>query len=170
MYVAYKWNTHQQWLLFRRPNYYVTNFRVIKAAKQRLEYIAKKSGDTDLSNHDQLPKILLDLACYKYNDLIQRSLLLLDRYYTANTDIFQRALQSWLLLTPQSTELYNTVEKLFLKLTSSLRSGSGEIDDQDEGPSPVKILTEYCWLQNEVEGFEPHQINRNIILSFGKYT
>ena len=143
-----------------------TYYRVLKAAKQRLEYISKQSGDTDLSNNEQLPHVLLDLACYKYDDLIQRSLLLLDRYYTANTDIFQRALQSQLLLTPQSVELYNTVESLFLKLTTYLRSGSADIG---KGPSPIKMLTEYCWLKDEVEGFEPHQINRNIILSFGMF-
>ncbi len=141
--------------------------RIISAAKQRLKYISEKTSDTDLSNNDQLPHVLLDLACYKYNDLIQRSLLLLDRYYTCETDIFQKALQSQLLLTPQSIELYNTIENLFLKLTSYLRSGSDE-DDAAKGPSPVKMLTKYCWLEDEVEGFEPHQINRNIILSFGK--
>ncbi len=143
--------------------------RVICAAKQHLKFISEKTSNTDLSNNDQLPHVLLDLACYKYNDLIQRSILLLDRYYTSKTDIFQRALQSQLLLTPQSIELYNTVEKLFLKLTSYLRSGSDE-DDADKGPSPVKMLTKYCWLEGEVEGFEPHQINQSIIISYGKIT
>ena len=134
-----------------------------------MKYISKHTRDTDLSNDDQLPHVLLDLACYKYNDLIQRSLLLLDRYYTSKTDIFQRALQSQLLLTPQSIELYNTVEKLFLKLTGYLRSGvSADESDDDKDSSPVKMLTKYCWLEDEVEGFEPHEINRNIILSFGK--
>ncbi len=127
-------------------------------------------GDTDLSNNDELPHVLLDLTCYKYNDLIQRSLLLLDRYYTSKTDIFQIALQSQLLLTPQSIELYNTVEKLSLKLTSYLRSGSSpDEDDAAKGQSPVKMLTKYCWLEEEVAGFEPHQINQNIILSFGMH-
>lgn len=123
-----------------------------------------------MSNDDDLPQVLLDLACYKYNDLIQRSLLLLDRYYTSKTDILQRALQSQLLLTPQSIELYNTVEELFLKLTSYLRSGSSPDQINSGDPSPVEMLTKYCWLEEEVEGFEPHQINRNIILSFGMYS
>ncbi len=144
------------------------DFRVINAARQRLKFISEKTSDTDLSNNDELPHVLLDLACYKYNDLVQRSLLLLDRYYTSKTDIFQRAVQSQLLLTPQSIELYNTVEKLFLKLTSYLRSGSCPVESETGScPSPVKMLTKYCWLEEEVEGFEPHQINQKIILSFG---
>ena len=138
--------------------------RVISTAKERLKLIGQHTGNSDLSNNNQLPYILLDLACYKYDDLVQRSLLLLDRYYTSKTDIFQRAFQSQLLLTPQSIKLYNTVEKLFLKLTRYLRSDESDIDKDS---SPVEKLTEYCWLMDEVEGFEPHEINRNIILSFG---
>ena len=134
-----------------------------------MKHISEPSGDTDLSDHGELPNVLLDLACYKYSDLIQRSLLLLDRYYTSKTDIFHRALQSQLLLTPQSIELYNTVEGLFLKLARYLRSGSSPDEDANRDDSPVKLLTKYCWLEDEVEGFEPHQINRSIILSFGKY-
>ena len=126
------------------------------------------TGDTDLSNDEQLPQVLLDLACYKYNDLIQRSLLLLDRYYTSKTDIFQRALQSQLLLTPQSIELYNTVEESFLKLTRYLRSGSSpDESNAAKDPSPIKMLIKFCWLEEEVESFEPHQTNQGIILSFG---
>ena len=128
-----------------------------------MKYISKKSGDTDFSNNEQLPHVLLDLACYKYNDLIQRSLLLLDRYYTANTDIFQKALQSWLLLTPQSIDFFNMVDSLSMSMTSYLKSLSSTAD----GISPLKELTKYLWLEDEVEGFEPHQINQSIILSFG---
>lgn len=123
--------------------------------------------DTDLSTDKHLPSVLLDLANYKYDDLVQRSLLLLDRYYTSQTDIFQKAFQTQLLKTAESSKLYNTVEGLLLKLATFLRSGSTEAI---LGPSPVKELTQYCWLEDEVEGFEPHQINQNIILSFGEST
>ena len=126
-------------------------YRIISTAKERLKLISRNTGDTDLSNNNQLPYVLLDLACYKYDDLVQRSLLLLDRYYTSKTDIFQKALQSQLLLTPQSIELYNTVEKLFLKLTRYLRSGSTpDESDANKDSSPVELLTMYCWLEDEV--------------------
>ena len=139
--------------------------RVIASAKERLIHISEKAGASDFTSDDKLPALLLDLANYRYDDLVQRSLLLLDRYYTSQTDIFQKAITTGLLKTPESIKLYNTIEGLFLKLVMFLRIGSVE---HAPGPSPVKELTKYCWLEEEVEGFEPHGINQNIILSFGK--
>ena len=130
-----------------------------------MAHISERTDDSDLTSDDKLPTVLLDLANYRYDDLVQRSLLLLDRYYTSQTDIFQKALHTQLLKTAESIKLYNTIEGLFLKLVRFLRTGSVEHVPE---PSPVKELTKYCWLEEEVEGFEPHQINQNIILSFGK--
>ena len=139
--------------------------RIISSAVSRMKFIMHKTDDLQLSDSPQLPMILLDLANYKHDDLIQHSLLLLDRYYTTQSNVFETALQTHLLKTTQSTYLYNELEKLFLELLAFLRSGSGAEVWSD--PSPVEILTEYCWLEKEVEGYEPHQINQNIILSFG---
>lgn len=144
------------------PSHY---HRVIASAKERLSHISERTTASDLTSDDKLPSLLLDLANYRYSDLIQRSLLLLDRYYTSQTDIFQKALYAQLLKTSESIKLYNTIEGLFLRLVMFLRAGSvGHVPES----SPVKELTKYCWLEEEVEGFEPHQINQNIILSFGK--
>ena len=139
--------------------------RVIASAKSRLKYISEKTDDSDLGDNDRLPGVLLDLANYQYDDLIQRSLLLLDRFYTSQTDVFKKALHTQLLKTPESIRLYNTIEGLLLRLAAFLRSG---LTETSQGPSPVKELTKFCWLENEVEGFEPHQINQSIILSFGR--
>ena len=109
--------------------------------------------------------MLLDLAHYESPDLIQHSLLLLDRYYTAESDIFQKATKSQLLQTDQSAIFYNkVVGGLMLDLIAYLRTGSGDVHNSS---SPIEELTKSCWLEGEVEGFEPHQINQNIILSFG---
>ena len=139
--------------------------RVISTAVSHLNYITQEENDVDLGGHCELPNILLDLANYKHEKLFQHSLLLLNRYFTSQCDVFEGALQAQLLRTPQSCELYNTVEGLFLELLAFLRSGSRA--DAWKDPSPVKLLTKYCWLEEEVEGYEPHQINQNIILSFG---
>jgi len=141
--------------------------RVTVLAVDRLKYISERTDDSDLNTNEHLPIVLLDLANYKYDELVQRSLLLLDRIYTSGTDIFQKALHTQLLKTVESCSLYNTIEQLFLRLVAFLRIGSSGIV---ESPSPIEELTKYCWLENEVEGFEPHQINQNIILSFGMNT
>ena len=142
-------------------------YRVIDTAKERLKYISERKEDCDLSNNEQLPKILLDLANYKYDKLIQLSLLLLNRYYTTQTEIFEMAFRTLILKTSESCALFNTLNKLFLKLIAFLRSGSSP--SVVVGESPIGELTNYCWLEDEVEGFEPHQINQKIILSFGTY-
>ena len=143
---------------------------MIAAAQKRLRYITEETGDIDLSNDQKLPDALIDLASYDYEHLVQRSLMLLDRYYTSKSDIFQKAVQARLLKTPQSVQLFNSIEgDLFLKLMSFLKPGSSS-EEQDivNGSSVVKELTKCCWLEGEVEGYEPHHINQNIILSFGK--
>lgn len=121
---------------------------------------------TDELEHGHLPEILLDLANYNYDKLIQHSLLLLDRHYTAQTDILQKAIHTQLLKTPESNELYRTVNGLLLNLIAFLSSGSETGMDGDV-PSPLSVLTKYCWLEDEVAVFETHQINQSIILSFG---
>ena len=129
-----------------------------------MKYLNRNRDDPDLTNDNQLPNTLLDLANYEYDDLIQHSLLLLDRHYTSVSDVFQKALKAHLLKTEVSAEVYNVVEKNLLRLKAFLRAGSNA-DEEDE--SSVKILTDFCWLGGEVEGCEPHLINQNIILSFG---
>ena len=108
--------------------------------------------------------MLLDLAQYESPDLVRHSLLLLDRYYTTESDIFNKALKTQLLKTDQSIAFHNKVEGLMLDLIAYFRTGSG---DKDKSSSPIQELTKSCWLEGEVEGCEPHQINQNIILSFG---
>ena len=112
-------------------------FRIIASVKNRLKLITQRSDNLDLSDHQHLPKILLDLANYRHNDLLQHSLLLLNRYYTTQRDIFQQALRTQLLLTPQSIELYNTIEGLFIELVAFVRSGSG-VAGAVKDPSPIK--------------------------------
>lgn len=144
--------------------------RIFETARNHLKQIIQRSDSLDLSDQNRLPQILLELASCNSDELIQHSLLLLDRYFTSQSDIFEKALQAKLLLTPQSVELHNTLERLFLDLTAYLNTGSEQGSKGKRKSSPVKQLIKYCWLEDEVEGFEPHQINQNIILSFGKPT
>ena len=145
-------------------------YRLFVAAKERLNSITgKETGDNDLSNDQKLPDALIDLASYEYEHLVQRSLMLLDRYYTTKSDIFLKAIPARLLLTENSIDFFNTIEKDFLELMSFLKPGSSS-DEHGviRGSSVVQKLTNYCWLANEVEGYEPHQINQQIIVSFSK--
>lgn len=135
-------------------------------AINRLNYIIDQRGDPDLSNSNQLSKMLLDLMHYQNDDLVQHSLLLMDRYYSSQSDIFQKALHLQLLVTEKSVEVYNTVESLLTDLTAYLRAGLGSVSCGSES-SPLQVLTKFCWLEGEAAGYEIHEINQKIILSFG---
>ena len=107
---------------------------------------------------DCLPNILLDIANYEDLDLVQDSLLLLDRYYSIESSMFQKALKSQLLVTKESKSLHDQI---------SIRT-SEDVDLDGVKVCSLKELAESCWLKNEAIGYEPHQINQNIILSFGE--
>lgn len=143
--------------------------RIFSAARNYLKLACHQKADLDLRNCNQLPHILLDLANYECDDLIQYSIKLLDRCYTFETDILQKALQIQLLNHQKSVMLYNTVEHLVVPLVAYLSIGTDDSGEEDVSESsPIKALTDFCWLEGEVEGYEPHEINQNIIISFGK--
>lgn len=124
----------------------------------------------NLNDNNRLPKILLDLAQYEDDDLIQGSLQLLDKYYITETDLFVKANQTELLVTKQSIKFCNKIESSIL---SSLRDYLNMKDcnlhhSVFSGYSPLQELTQKCWLDGEVVGTEPHQQNQKIIYNFGE--
>lgn len=139
--------------------------RIVKTTEKRLKCTLNQ--DTKLIISEELPDILLDIANYEAPDLVQNSLLLLDHICGAENYIFQRALDSCLLLSDQSKRLYDMIKN---EVLPNLPNYFG-ISMQDEyfvsELSPIQLLTEKCWLKEEVVGYEPHKINQGIINSFG---
>ena len=137
--------------------------RVAAIAGYRMKCIVDKRSNPDLSNGNHLPEILLDLMQYQNNDLVQYSLLLLDRHFTSRSGILQKALQLQLLQNQDSVAVYNNVESLLVYVATYLSSG----ENSSASSSPLEVLIKFCWLEDEALGYEPHQINQKIILSFG---
>ena len=50
-------------------------------------------------------EILIDMSCYHSDEVVQGSLHLLNRYFSAETSLFDSALQTQLLLTEESKEV-----------------------------------------------------------------
>ena len=132
---------------------------------------------------DELAAILLDLAMYENDDLVQGSLQLLDKIFSSELHLFQRAVQAELLLTAESKKLYQNInDHLYLLrqyLNPKIRLYSESMPQQPmealimtvkskDSESPLKELTEKCWLKGEAIGFEPHQQNQKIIYNFGE--
>lgn len=149
------------------------------AARSRLHEIFK-SADEDVGiKQSELDRILLDLAMYEDEDLVQGSFQLLNKLYSSDTNLFKRAVQAQLLITDESKVLHAEINRLLPSLGKSLNpkcvqsqistrcanscqvATSPEIQSRDR--FPLKGLTDKCWL---LEGFEPHQQNQRIIFNF----
>ena len=109
------------------------------------------------------------------------SLQLLDKLYSSELHLFQRAFQAQLLITKESKELHAEINRLLHSLKQYLNpkvrlqlDSNGSSSDQEamtldiNVESPLKKLTNKCWLEGEVKGFEPHQQNQSIIYNFGE--
>ena len=132
---------------------------------------------------DELVPILLDLAMYENDDLVQGSLQLLDKIFSSELHLFQGAVQAELLVTAQSEKLYENINDhlhlLRQYLNPKIRLYSQSTPQQpmessivlvksEDSESPLKELTKKCWLEGEAIGFEPHQQNQKIIYNFGE--
>ena len=64
-----------------------------------------------------------DLCQYKYDDLLTSSVSLLNKYYSARSQLFKRAVQTQVLITEESCHVYNEVHwaiPIVKKLTKQL--------------------------------------------------
>ena len=160
--------------------------RLVEAAHTTIHDIFKQADGIlhDCMKQEELVRILLDLAMYKKDDLVQGSLQLLDKIFSSELHLFRRAVQAQLLLTKESERLYTNIsddlhllrqylnpkilqysESTPQQPTESLTKMVKSVDSE----SPLKKLTEKCWLADEAVGFEPHQQNQKIIYNFGEY-
>ena len=134
-------------------------YRLIDLVRSRLNDITKTGNCPDITFFGELPNILLDLANYQDNCILQQSLLLLGRHYSTTTEVFQYSSEVHLMITDESVAVYDKINKLQSELRDYLQ---GNI----QATAAIEILTDLCYLTDDVG--EPHQINQKIITSFGK--
>ena len=89
---------------------------MVGSVRDRLKFLFSKSAYFFESaeytrSHAPFPEILIDMSCYHNDELVQESLHLLNRFFTAETSLFHSAVQTQLLLTQQSKEV--GVEQLY---------------------------------------------------------
>ncbi|GFR73254.1 inositol 1,4,5-trisphosphate receptor type 3-like [Elysia marginata] len=128
----------------------------------------RKLGDifteTDFFEKKELTDILLDLSSYDYDEMIRKSMFLLNRYYSAHKTLFQRAVQAQVLTTDESINVANRLDTLLPTLrrlaTSKLNS-----DQTNELCAVIDQLIGMCHLKDEPE--EHHSMNQSILYNFG---
>ena len=84
--------------------------RMVGTVRERLKFLFSKSAyfferSEYLRSSMPFPEILIDMTCYDSDELVQGSLHLLNRLFSAEASLFHSALQTQLLLTPKSKEV-----------------------------------------------------------------
>ena len=143
--------------------------RLVAAARTTIHVMFKQADGElqDCMKQEELVPILLDLAMYENDDLVQGSLQLLDKIFSSELHLFRRAVQAQLLLTKESERLYKNISDHLHLLRQYLNPKILQYSESTP-QSPLKKLTEKCWLADEAVGFEPHQQNQKIIYNFGE--
>ena len=89
--------------------------RLIQLAGDRLKYLFSLSeyyiekDECESAVGQRFPALLLDLANYYDDELIQESLHLLNRFYSAEITLFQKAIQTELIHTEESHTVLSQV-------------------------------------------------------------
>ncbi len=161
-------------------------YRLMEAVHSRLTYIFKHSRGKELKEHlrEHFAARIVDLAEISEDEvLIEGSLQLLDKYFSSELNIFHRAGRLQLLITEKSTELHREIisrrhllkQYLNPKVTSHSQISQSSMSnhesmDLDTKSEPFLVeLTRKCWLEGEVEGYEPCRENQRMIYKFGEY-
>ncbi|XP_053404101.1 inositol 1,4,5-trisphosphate receptor type 3-like isoform X2 [Mercenaria mercenaria] len=133
-------------------------------AKKAKKKMADIFDSTAFMRQFNLVDILLDLSQYEYDDIVRKSMHLLNRWFSAYQNLFKRAVLTQILITDESVEVYKRTELLMPELRRLAAYRMGEI----EADHVITILTEllsFCHLPGEEE--EPHPTNQNILYNCG---
>ncbi|KAL3848190.1 hypothetical protein ACJMK2_019064, partial [Sinanodonta woodiana] len=105
-----------------------------------------------------------DLSKYEYDDMVRKSMHLLNRYFSTHSSLFTKALQAQVLITDGSV---NVLKRLDERLPVLRRLATSKLGDP-ESRELCDILDEFiymCHLEGDDE--EPHGMNQNILYNNG---
>lgn len=95
---------------------------LIQTARDRLEYLFSlteyyiEKGEFKGDIGRTFPGVLLDLANYEDDEIVQESLHLLNRFFSTEISLFQKAIQTQLLVTRESKNVFEQIQDLLPKL------------------------------------------------------
>ena len=147
--------------------------RLVKLAQERLKFIFAESAfffeEPSYMNNvngdlPQFSAIMLDLANYNSDDLIQGSLHLLNRCYSAEISLFSEAIQTQLVVTEISLDVMETIRVQLPNLRRLFSIDGGEVG-RSQIISILQTFTDMCTLNGEEH--EAHTQNQHILYSSG---
>uniref|UniRef100_A0A1I8H777 Inositol 1,4,5-trisphosphate receptor n=1 Tax=Macrostomum lignano TaxID=282301 RepID=A0A1I8H777_9PLAT len=111
---------------------------------------------------DSLTGILIDLANYEYDDMVQLSLQLLNKLYSSKSTMFQQAINSLVLITPDSCRVHRELSKQVPLLRMMTRS-KWTAEQALKMQTILGELCDLCHLPKAEE--EPHPMNQRLMIS-----
>ena len=146
----------------------VLSSRLLQLARERLKFIFSQSAyffESPNYTSTSFPDILIDLSRYDSSELVQGSIHLLNRFYSAEVTLFQKAIQTQLLVTEESQTVFTEIKELLPLLRRLLSVDAGE-SQRKEIIRIINTFTQMCVLKEDNE--QPHQQNQNILYNYGE--
>ncbi|XP_065902249.1 inositol 1,4,5-trisphosphate receptor type 2-like [Dysidea avara] len=145
------------------------NDRLMDLVAQRLKKIFSLSFykcDGPVENGQRFHDILIDLSKYKDDELLHECLHLLGRFYSAEENLFEKAIQTQLLITSESETVYSRISSL---LPTLRHLAVIDVDEKQcqELVDILEELTSLCHLEGDEN--EPHKQNQTILYNTGVF-
>ncbi|WAR13612.1 ITPR1-like protein [Mya arenaria] len=113
---------------------------------------------------DSTTTVLMDLSNYKYDIMVTKSLDILNKLYSSQSDMFRLAVEAQILLSQDSARVHREVQR---SLPVLRRLSKQKLNDQQVllMSEILDELAEFCHLPKNPH--EPHFMNQNIMISHG---
>ncbi|KAK0061845.1 inositol 1 4 5-trisphosphate receptor type 2, partial [Biomphalaria pfeifferi] len=159
-----KVQAHLEPLLYETFNPVDTKKKALKQQKEVQKELREMFSLSSILDIDSTTLILLDLSQYKYEQIIVKSLDLLNKLYSSQMDMFALAKRAQILYTRDSARVHREVQRSLPTLRRLARS---KLNDQQVSliNEVLDELCEFCYLPKTPQ--EPHPMNQNIMISHG---
>ncbi|XP_059139568.1 inositol 1,4,5-trisphosphate receptor type 1-like isoform X3 [Physella acuta] len=151
-------------LLYESYNAADQKKKALKKQRDVLKELREMFNNSAILDIDSTTAILIDLSQYKYEQMVVKSLDILNKLYSSQMDMFTLARRAQILLTHDSARVHREVQRSLPTLRRLARS---KLNDQQVALicEVLDELCEFCYLPKTPE--EPHPMNQNIMISHG---
>ncbi|KAL3860316.1 hypothetical protein ACJMK2_010455, partial [Sinanodonta woodiana] len=136
----------------------------LKKQKEVLRELREMFHASAIFDIETTTSVLLDLSNYKYDSMVTKSLDILNKLYSSQSDMFQLALEAQVLVTHDSARVHREVQRSLpvLRRLSKQKLNEQQVLLMNE---ILNELAEFCFLPKTPH--EPHFMNQNIMISHG---
>ncbi|XP_074650375.1 inositol 1,4,5-trisphosphate-gated calcium channel ITPR3-like [Tubulanus polymorphus] len=132
-----------------------------KKAARKVEEIFERVTYFDTG---QITEILMDLSNYKYDQMVTRSMALLNRFYCGRANLFKRAVRSQVLFTEKSCKVHREA-LLYIPQLRRLTKTRLENEQLQQMGDMFDKLADFCYYENKKD--QPHPTNQTILINNG---